>query len=81
MTARGVDDGTPASRPPYAVAVQEYLTLDEAAAELALTSAEVYRLVRAGDLYGIKAQGRGWLVTRGNLDAYRAGAPQTAPVP
>ncbi|MGH2757288.1 MAG: helix-turn-helix domain-containing protein [Actinomycetota bacterium] len=48
-----------------------YLTLDDVAAYLSVSTPQVYALVRSGDLPAIKLGGRGvWRVDRGKLDAY-----------
>lgn len=48
-----------------------FLTLAEVAAELSVSHAQVYALLRTGDLLGIKIGGRGvWRVERGELEAY-----------
>jgi excisionase family DNA binding protein len=65
----------------YARGVQDYLTLDELAAALDVNAEAAYRLVRAGEIYGVKVQGVGWRVPRANLEAYQRGEPQTTPVP
>lgn len=47
------------------------MTLPEVAAELSVSHAQVYALLRTGDLLGIKIGGRGvWRVERGELEAY-----------
>lgn len=66
---------------PYAPGVKEYLTLAEAAEQLGKDQAEVYQLVRGGELYGLKTEAGDWLVTVLNVQAYRAGRPQTLAVP
>lgn len=47
------------------------LTLDDVADELAISRAQVYALVRRGDLLAGKIGGRGqWRVDRAHLEAY-----------
>lgn len=48
-----------------------YLKLEDVAAYLSVSSAQVYAMVRSGDLPAIKIGGRGvWRVDRDKLDAY-----------
>jgi excisionase family DNA binding protein len=48
-----------------------FLTLDQVSEELATTKAQVYALVRRGDLGAIKLGGRGqWRIGRADLEAY-----------
>ncbi|HKF00421.1 MAG TPA: helix-turn-helix domain-containing protein [Actinomycetes bacterium] len=48
-----------------------FLQLSEVAEELAVTSSQVYHMVRSGELPAIKIGGRGqWRVERSRLEAY-----------
>lgn len=48
-----------------------FLSLKDVAAELAVTQAQVYALVRSGDLPAVKIGGRGvWRVERDNLERW-----------
>lgn len=48
-----------------------FMTLDEVAAYLSVSPAQVYALVRSGDLPAIKIGGRGiWRVGRAQLEQY-----------
>lgn len=48
-----------------------FLTLDDVATYLSVSTTQVYALVRSGDLPAIKVGGRGvWRVDREQLDAY-----------
>jgi len=48
-----------------------FLTLDEVAEELATSFAQVYAMVRSGELPAIKIGGRGqWRVERAKLEEY-----------
>ncbi|MEV4413406.1 helix-turn-helix domain-containing protein [Catellatospora sp. NPDC049609] len=48
-----------------------FLTLDQVAEELATTTAQIYALVRRGELPAIKLGGRGqWRVERARLEEY-----------
>jgi excisionase family DNA binding protein len=48
-----------------------YLRLDDVAAYLSVSTAQVYALVRSGDLPAVKIGGRGvWRVDRSKLDSY-----------
>jgi hypothetical protein len=58
-----------------------YMTLAEVAVRLGVAEQEVYDLVRRGQIYGIKAQDRGWMVALANLEAYEHGRPQGQAVP
>lgn len=50
-----------------------YLKLEDVAAYLSVSSAQVYAMVRSGDLPAIKIGGRGvWRVDRDKLDTYLA---------
>lgn len=57
--------------------MREYLTLDQAAAELDLSREEVYQLVRSGTLLGAHIPedqshaAAGWYVEKDALEAYR----------
>ncbi len=57
----------------YAAAVR-FLTLDQVAEELATSRAQIYALVRSGQLEAIKVGGRGqWRVERVKLEEWIAG--------
>jgi len=63
-----VDDSRPKAAP-------RFLLLDDVATELSTTRAQVYALVRSGDLPAIKVGGRGqWRVERAKLEEYIAKA-------
>lgn len=48
-----------------------FLTLDDVAAELAISRSQTYALVRGGDLPALKIGGRGqWRVERTDLETY-----------
>jgi excisionase family DNA binding protein len=48
-----------------------FLTLDQVAEELATTTAQIYALVRRGELPALKLGGRGqWRVERARLEEY-----------
>ncbi len=48
-----------------------FLTLDQVAEELSTTTAQIYALVRRGELPAIKLGGRGqWRVERARLEEY-----------
>lgn len=50
-----------------------FLTLDQVAEELSTTTAQIYALVRRGELPAIKLGGRGqWRVERARLEEYIA---------
>jgi len=50
---------------------QRFLTLDDVATILNVRTAQVYALVRSGDLPAVKLGGRGvWRVDRGQLEDY-----------
>lgn len=73
----GPVDGSPpgARRSRTLAGVQEYLTLDQAAAELSTDSDVVYELVRRGAILGVYApDAGGWRVARAELKRYRAGS-------
>lgn len=48
-----------------------FLTMDEVAEELAVRPAQVYHMVRSGELPAIKVGGRGvWRIERARLEEY-----------
>jgi excisionase family DNA binding protein len=52
-----------------------FLLLDDVAEELTTSKAQIYAMVRSGDLPAIKVGGRGqWRVERANLEEYIARA-------
>ncbi len=60
-------------------AATRFLTLEQVAEELGVGYAGAYRLVRTGELPGIKLGGRGvWRVERAVLDEWRGKAPREA---
>ena len=64
----GDDYGELGERPPIE---PRLLTLDEVAVYLSVSKAQVYAMVRSGELPGVKVGGRGvWRVDRQKLDDY-----------
>lgn len=56
---------------PYAAPVARFLTLDDVAAELAISRSQAYALVRNGTLPAMKVGGRGqWRVERTRLEQW-----------
>lgn len=51
--------------------------LDEAAAALNCSREEVYSLVRRGELHGVRTADGRWMVAANNVEAFRAGRPQS----
>lgn len=56
--------------------VSDYLTLVDAAAELGIERDTLYRLIRNGDVLGVKTAAGQWMVRRENVEAYRNGTEQ-----
>ena len=63
------------NEPAHAKPSPRFLLLDDVAVELSTSKAQVYAMVRSGDLPAIKVGGRGqWRVERAKLEAYIAKA-------
>lgn len=68
-------DGTSTTRPlpTLLIVPARFLTLDDVAQEMCLSSSQVYALVRHGDLVAVKIGGRGqWRVERRELEEWIA---------
>lgn len=69
---RASADGNEARKPAEVRPKSSWVEVAEAAAELDLTTSRVRQELRAGHLKGEKKQGRGWRISRVELETYKA---------